>query len=183
MLQSNGFDAPVVIGLFERRVGPVCSDNFLLTEEVENARSMVEVLTDLCRNPDADMLARKRDLIGAFAETVGQMHAEGIFHGDLRLGNVLAVQEEKKWRFFFIDNERTQKFHSLPARLRLKNLVQINMFIHGISDTDRLRFFRAYLSVNPSVQACYARWAEKIIAKTNKRLSRKDWFEDPANRS
>ncbi len=183
MLQSNGFDAPVVIGLFERRVGPFCSDNFLLTEDVGNARSMVEVLTDLCRNPDADMLARKRDLIRTFAETVGQMHAEGIFHGDLRLGNVLVIQEEQKWRFFFIDNERTQKFHSLPSRLRLKNLVQVNMFIHGISNTDRLRFFRAYLSVNPSVRARYGKWAKKIIAKTNKRLSRKGWFEDRAARS
>lgn len=183
MLRNNGFDAPVVIGLFERRVGPFCSDNFLLTEEVANARSMVEVLTDLRRDPAADARGRKRDLIRAFAETLGQMHAEGIFHGDLRLGNVLVVREEQKWRFFFIDNERTQKFHNLPSRLRLKNLVQVNMFIHGISNTDRLRFFRAYLSVNPSIRVRYHRWAEKIIAKTNKRLSRKDWFEDRAGRS
>jgi len=175
MLQNNGFDAPVVIGLFERRVGPFCSGNFLLTEEVGNARSMVEVLTDLCREPVAGTLGRKRDLIRAFAETIGQMHAEGIFHGDLRLGNVLVVREEQKWLFFFIDNERTQKFHSLPARLRLKNLVQANMYPFGITNTDRLRFFRAYLGVNPSIQVRYGRWAEKIIAKTDKRLSRKDW--------
>ena len=177
MLQNNAFDAPPVIGLFERRVGPFCSDNFLLTEEVENAGSMVEILKDLCRNSDADTLARKRALIRAFGETVGQMHAEGIFHGDLRLGNVLVVQEEQKWRFFLIDNERTHKSHSLSARLRLKNLVQVNMFIHGISNTDRLRFFRAYLSMNPSIQMRYGRWAERIIARTNKRLSRKDWFK------
>ena len=177
MLQNHGFDAPVVVGLFEHRLGPFCSDNVLLTEEVENARSMVEVLTDLCRDTVADTLVRKRDLIRAFAETLGQMHAEGIFHGDLRLGNVLVVQQEQMWRFFFIDNERTQKFHGLAARLRLKNLVQVNMFIHGISNTDRLRFFRAYLSMNPSIQMRYGRWAAKIIARTNKRLSRKDWFE------
>ncbi|MHC4432227.1 MAG: lipopolysaccharide kinase InaA family protein, partial [Planctomycetota bacterium] len=174
MLQNCGFDAPVVAGLFERRIGPFCTDNSLLTEEVENARSMVEILTDLCRGPNADTLVAKRDLIRAFAETVGRMHAEGIFHGDLRLGNVLVVRQEQKWRFFFIDNERTRQFHAIGTRARLKNLVQVNMYIHDISNTDRVRFFRAYLSVNPSIQMRYGRWAAKIIAATNKRLSRKD---------
>ena len=176
MLQRNGFDAPVVIGLFERRVGPFRTENFLLTEEVENTGSMVQLLTDICENCSGDTIAEKRALIRAFARTVGQMHARGIFHGDLRLGNVLVVKEEQNWRFFLIDNERTRKFVRLPARSRSKNLVQINMFLSGISNTDRMRFFKTYLSVNPSVQVCYGRWAEKIIAKTNKRLSRKDWF-------
>ncbi|MHC4227526.1 MAG: lipopolysaccharide kinase InaA family protein [Planctomycetota bacterium] len=178
MLQKNGFDAPAVIGLFERRHGPFCVDNSLLTEDVENTGSMMQVLTDICRGSDGNALIRKRGLIEAFAQTVGRLHARGIFHGDLRLGNVLVVKEGRKWRFFFIDNERTRKFYRLPSRLRLKNLVQVNMIVRGISNTDRLRFFRTYLSMNPSVQKRYAGWAQKIIAKTNSRLSRKDWFEN-----
>jgi hypothetical protein len=106
------------------------------------------------------------------------MHAKGIFHGDLRLGNVLVVREGQKWRFFFIDNERTKKFYLLPNRLRLKNLVQINMFRSGITNTDRMRFFKAYINVNPCVQVRYVGWARKVIAKTNHRLRKKDWFKD-----
>ncbi|MHC4168023.1 MAG: lipopolysaccharide kinase InaA family protein [Planctomycetota bacterium] len=177
MLRQNGIDAPDVMGLFERRFGPFCADNSLLTEEVEGGRSMVDVLNGLRRDTGAGALARRRSLIRAFAETVGRMHARGIFHGDLRLGNVLVVQNGASLRFFFIDNERTKKFHRLPSRLRLKNLVQVNLFIHGITDTDRLRFFRAYLAVEPSIQRHYRRWAEKVIAKTNERLSRKDWLD------
>jgi len=178
MLHKNGFDAPAVIGLFERRPGPFCTDNLLLTEEVENARSMPQLLTDICQNSGRDTFVSKRALIEAFAGTIGQMHARGIFHGDLRLGNVLVVREEQKWRFFFIDNERTKKLYHLPARLRLKNLVQINMFRNGITNTDRLRFFKAYINANPCVQVRYIRWLRKIIAKTNHRLRKKDWFED-----
>lgn len=177
MLRQNGFDAPSVVGLFERRFGPFCTDNSLLTEEVEGGKSMVQVLNDLSRDMSADALTRKRTLIRALAETVGRMHARGIFHGDLRLGNVLVVEQEQSRRFFFIDNERTKEFHHLPSRLRLKNLVQINLFIHGITNTDRIRFFGAYLAVNPSIQRNYRRWAEKIIAKTNERLSRKGWLD------
>jgi hypothetical protein len=52
------------------------------------------------------------------------------------------------------------------------------MFIQGITNTDRLRFFRTYLAVDPSIQRRYRRWAERVIAKTDKRLIRKDWVDD-----
>ncbi|MFH1718695.1 MAG: lipopolysaccharide kinase InaA family protein, partial [Planctomycetota bacterium] len=151
MLEKHRFNAPAVVGLFERRLGPFCTDNLLLTEEVDSAGSMAQVLTEISRDPGGDASIRKRAIIKAFAETVGQMHARDIFHGDLRLGNVLVVEDQQKWRFFFLDNERTKKFYRLPSRLRLKNLVQVNMFRDGITNTDRMRFFKTYLSMNPGV--------------------------------
>ena len=171
MLQQNGFGTPVLVGLFERRLGPFRTDNCLLTEEVENAGSMTQFLLEKFVGCGGDVIAERRGLIRAFAEMVGRMHAKGIFHGDLRLGNVLAVKEEQNWRFFLIDNERTRKFVRLPARLRLKNLVQVNMFYaDGITNTDRVRFFRAYLSASSYTEIDHRRWARKVIAKTNRRL-------------
>jgi len=170
MLHKNGFDAPIVIGLFEHRTGPFCTNNLLLTEEVKNSKSIAQLLIDTCQNSGRDALIGKRDLIEAFGGTIGQMHAKGIFHGDLRLGNVLVVKEEQKWRFFFIDNERTKKFWRLPDRLRLKNLVQINMFRNGITNSDRMRFFKAYLKGNPVVANNRQDWATKILARTSRRL-------------
>lgn len=179
MLQKNGFDAPIVIGLFERRLGPFYTDNFLLTMEVEKAKSVPQLLTDICQNSGRNTFVCKHTLIKAFAKTIGQMHAKGIFHGDLRLGNVLVIKEGQKWRFFFIDNERTKKFCRLPVRLRLKNLVQINMLRSDtITNTDRLRFYKAYLKENPSIVRKRNKWGKKIVTKTNHRLRRKDWFED-----
>ena len=178
MLRKNGFDAPTVIGLFEHRTGPFCTSNLLLTEEIENSKSMSQVLNEMCQNQDRNTYTQKHALIETFGRTIGQMHAKGIFHGDLRIGNVLVIREKEQWRFFFIDNERTKKFHRLPDRLRLKNLVQINMFRSGITNTDRLRFFKAYINVNPCVQVHYVGWARKVIAKTNRRLRKKNWFKD-----
>ncbi len=175
MLQENGFDAPAVVGLFERRRGPFVTDNMLLTREVDNAAPITQLLKDIRNRSDRDALLAKRDLIRAFAGTVGRMHVQGIFHGDLRLGNVLVAKEHEHRRFYFIDNERTKKFRSLPRRLRLKNLVQINMFYHGISNTDRLRFLRSYLESNPGIQGDCSVWIRRITAKTNRRLRRKNW--------
>jgi len=176
MLHKNGFDAPAVIGLFEHRTGPFCAGNLLLTESIENSKPMPELFTNICQNSGADTSIDKRDLIEAFGGTIGQMHAKGIFHGDLRLGNVLVVREQQKWRFFFIDNERTKKFYNLPARLRLKNLVQINMFRNGITDTDRLRFFKAYCAENRSIKTQKIALIKKVLRKTNQRLSKKKRF-------
>ncbi|HCO95686.1 MAG TPA: hypothetical protein DIU00_17360 [Phycisphaerales bacterium] len=178
MLHKNGFDAPVVIGLFERRPGPFCTDNLLLTEDVKNTGSISQFLTDIYQNSGKDAMTKKRDLIEAFAKTIGQMHAKNIFHGDLRLGNVLVVGEQQKWRFFFIDNERTKKFYCLPNRLRLKNLVQINMFRSGITNTDRLRFFKEYWAENRSIKTQKTALIKKVLRKTNHRLSKKKGFAE-----
>jgi len=173
MLQNNGFDAPIVIGLFERRTGPFLIDNLLLTREVKNAKSIGQCLTDMSRTLRKDTLPRKRNLIECFGETVGQMHTKGIFHGDLRLGNVLVQQKEEAWRFFFIDNERTKKFQRLPTRLRLKNLVQINMFQENISDTDRMRFFRKYCAQHTHTKEAEKALAKHVLKKTEQRLRNK----------
>jgi hypothetical protein len=138
--QNNVFDAPIVIGLFERRAGPFLMDNLLLTKEV-NAKLMEQYLADMGRTSNMDTLLRRGNLIESFGETVAQMHNKGIFQEDLRSGNVLARQEEQTWRFFFLDNERAKKLRRLTAWLRLKNLVQINIGQENIADTDRMRYF------------------------------------------
>ena len=170
MLQNNGIYAPVVIGLFERRAGPFLIDNLLLTREVKNAKSIVQCLADMGRGLYKDTLLSKRNLIECFGENVGQMHTKGIFHGDLRLGNVLVQQKEEAWRFFFLDNERTKKFQKLSARLRLKNLVQINMFQENITDTDRMRFFRKYCAQNTQTKKAEKALAKHVLKKTDQRL-------------
>jgi serine/threonine protein kinase len=171
MLERNGFEAPVVVAMGEYKSTFLERGNFLVTLEVEGAKQIYQFIPESSENLSTEQLRGKRKLIRAFGRTVGRMHAAGIFHGDLKLVNVLARQEENVWCFFFIDNERTTKFRNLPAWLRLKNLVQLNMFRGGISDTDHLRFFKAYLEENPSIASDRNIWARKITSKTAERFS------------
>ena len=111
----------------------------------------------------------KKSFIEAFGQEIGKLHAKGIFHGDLRLGNVLAQEKENDWQFFYLDNERTRKFNKIPDRLRIKNLVQINMHrTETITDADRELFYEIYIKIN---QIEY-NLAKKVIQKTNSRLSK-----------
>jgi serine/threonine protein kinase len=172
MLGENGFDAPAIIAMGEFRYGLYHTTNFLVTLEIEDAKQIHQFISD-------NKLAAqtRRELIQAFGQTVGQMHAKGIFHGDLRLGNILARHEKDRWRFFFLDNERTRKFYRLPGRLRLKNLVQVNMPPPAsMSNTDRMRFFRGYLAQNEITKTKKAALIKKVIKKTRRRLDKKEKF-------
>jgi tRNA A-37 threonylcarbamoyl transferase component Bud32 len=178
MLGENGFDVPAIIAMGKSRYGLCHTTNFLVTLEIEDAKQIYQFIPDRLQNLTKQQLQGKRELIRAFGRTVGKMHAAGIFHGDLRLGNILARQEKNRWRFFFLDNERTKKFQRLPERLRLKNLVQVNMFEPwAASNTDRMRFFREYWAQNEKAKTKKTDLIEKVLKKTHRRLRKKEKFK------
>ncbi len=172
VLVENGFDAPAIIAMGKFRYGLYHTTNFLVTLEIKGAKQIHQFISD------SKLETRgRRELIRAFGRTVGRMHAKGIFHGDLRLGNVLARQEKGRWQFFLLDNERTRKFYRLPGRLRLKNLVQVNMFPPALmSNTDRMRFFREYWAQNEKAKTSKANLIKKVLKKTRQRLDKKEKF-------
>jgi serine/threonine protein kinase len=119
----------------------------------------------------------KRSLLRSAGEFIGKLHSKGIFHGDLRLDNILVEGwETGEPTFSLIDNERNKYFDEkhISNICRRKNLVQVNMVIlPQITFTDRLRFFMAYLSENHRLNPDAKDLARRIHLKTKKRLSEK----------
>lgn|SRR5690554_936393 len=90
-------------------------------------------------------LEHKRRWLRAVADAVAQLHREGFIHGDLRPGNLLVGEQGGRTVCAWLDNERTRRFATLPERLRLKNLVQLNMLLSpAIGRRERLCFLLAY---------------------------------------
>jgi hypothetical protein len=117
------------------------------------------------------------------------MHDKGIFHGDLRLGNILVKEappchserseaesknllKQEDFQFYFLDNERTKKFNSLHWKLRIKNLVQINIDRNNVDENDRKLFFDIYLAQQTKPINGH-KLAEDVMAKTNIRLAKR----------
>jgi len=173
MLTEHGFCVPEIVAVGERRYGPVCMSNFLITCELDGAEDLYACFDGKWQGSSPDALGGKRRLIRALGEIVGRMHGAGIFHGDLRAGNIFVKSAEATWQFFFLDNERTRKFNLLPERLRLKNLVQVNMLQSEIITlTDRMRFFKAYLEQSGRLRGRWKDLARRIVVKTRRRLTR-----------
>ncbi len=148
---------------------------FIATIEVAGASPALEYFRPGCAPCEASTRHQRREILRQLGAEVGRMHRAGIVHGDLRPRNILIRRGDQGWEFFFIDNERTTKWPWIPRRLRLKNLVQVNMLPREITHTDRLRFFRAYMLRNPSVRLDCRRWGHDVMAVTYRRFRKKGW--------
>jgi len=175
LLLRHGLQAPEIVAAGWNRSKSGRRQSFLATLDVAGGKSLYDHLVPRPGCPPLCTSRERRELLRTLGHAVGRMHAAGIYHGDLRPGNVLVRPMESKWGFFFIDNERTRKLPYLPARLRLKNLVQINMLPRTVSGSERMRFFQSYILANPSVCAAYKAWARRIMARTRRRFDRKGW--------
>jgi len=48
-------------------------------------------------------------------EEVAALHMVGFAHGDLHMSNILLEKNPNRFRFFFIDNERTRLYRKIPG--------------------------------------------------------------------
>lgn len=134
-------------------------------------------LREELRERRGDSLQQRRKLLSGLGDFIGQLHAAGFIHGDLRTSNVLAEQREDTFRFSLIDNERNIQRLPSPGRDLLRNLMQLNMLPPAdISNTDRMRFFSHWRQQMPELNDAEARllaveayrWAARRLRKKGK---------------
>lgn len=80
------------------------------------------------------------------AAWLSDLHARGVYHGDLKGINVRVERRPDLLRFHLIDVDHVRFFdRSLDRRRRVKNLAQLAASIpRVVSRTDRLRWYRRY---------------------------------------
>lgn len=169
ILEANGLHSPDIVALLEKRTGPVCGRNLLITCEMKNARPFNTLVGGERPSENDPAFNDRRRMITELGETVGKMHASGIFHGDLRSGNIFVSGGQADRTFYLIDNERTMQYRHIPSRLRIKNLVQLNM-LGSVSATERMRFYNAYTAAAGINNVTAKSIASNVISKTQQRL-------------
>jgi tRNA A-37 threonylcarbamoyl transferase component Bud32 len=173
MLTRYGFLCPLVIATACHRPGlahvpglrslPFCLASTTVTSAVTNTTPMGEYFYQLKDT------SRKRAFLTTLGKEIGRLHGRQVFHGDLRTGNVLVQEDGDSWRFWLIDNERTCQFSSLPARRRVKNLVQIHLFVEHLTLADRWRFFQVYCETAGIERTQQKALARQVIKRTRQR--------------
>lgn len=168
MLATENLLSPEVIAMGQLRKGPFVAKSFLITRSIENAPTLTTWIAE------ADDFKTKKRFIRQLAEKIGKMHAANISHGDLRTGNILVKTVGDGWDFYLLDNERTVKYNKLPDKLRIKNLVQLNMLTDkNLTNTDTARFYKTYLQQNQTNIPNPKELAKKVNKKTEERLKKK----------
>ncbi len=175
LLLERGFSTPTLVAQGDITERFLLKKTFLITNALKGSLSVYEYLDTFFKERSAKVIQKKRNFIIKMGRLIGRLHKAGIFHGDLRPGNILIVHSDNNSIFYFIDNERNRGFSKgIPQRLREKNLVQINMILMPqITFSDRMRFFKAYLIENPELESTAKHLIRRICLKTKKRLSKK----------
>jgi tRNA A-37 threonylcarbamoyl transferase component Bud32 len=173
MLTRYGFLCPVVIATAWYRPWlahvpglrslPFCLASTTVTSAVTGATPMYEYFYQLKDT------SRKRAFLTTLGREIGRLHGHQIFHGDLRGGNVLVQEDGDAWQFWLIDNERTCQFSNLPERHRIKNLVQIHLYVEPLTHADRWRFFRVYCETSGIEVPQQKALARQVIQRTRQR--------------
>jgi tRNA A-37 threonylcarbamoyl transferase component Bud32 len=173
MLRQRGFHSPVVYCW-----GKEGNRHFMISKGVD-ALGLGDYISTHWQRPLSGVeISAKRRFIKKFGKTIGELHKNGICHGDLRVNNILVQESTDDVLFYFVDNERNTLFKKVPRRLIRKNLVQINMLQSPhVSRQDRQRFFQAYCEayggLNPAdksalIQGVQQRTAERLVKKAEK---------------
>ena len=170
MLKQRGFYSPVVYCWGKRG-----NRHFMISEGID-ALGLGDHINKFWQQPlsGAEILTKRR-LLNEFGQEIGELHRNGICHGDLRVNNILVQESEDDIIFYFLDNERNAFFNKIPKRLIVKNLVQLNMMQSPyVSRQDRLRFFQAYCQayggVDPTERLALLRRVQQTTAE---RLAKK----------
>ncbi len=181
MLREKGFSTPPAVALCQKSFAGFITADFLITQEITDSAPLTQLLANLTGR-------EKQILLEQFGQTVGRMHNQGFFHGDLRLGNVLVKpvvslpalsvpngsnpKQDDKYDFIFLDNERTKKFNKLPMRLRIKNLVQIYMLRENLTEDDKNCFLTSYFA-QQQTPIDKELFIKEVALKTAERLAAK----------
>ena len=170
MLAQHGLSTPEIVAVGHLKLAGLSIKTFVITKTVKDAKNLYDCLEDAFQSPPS----QRHKFISQIGKTIGKMHNAGIFHGDLRPGNVMAKMQGDKWKFYFLDNERTKKFKNLPEKLRIKNLVQINMIpSKQLTYTDRMRFYKSYKNTHTVPITNQKQLAIQTTKKTASRLAKK----------
>lgn len=143
---------PLPIAFADRRRYGVVESSFVVSAFIEPAMLVyLYVARCLCTSHGIagrrnETIIRKRRFIDAFSTSLRRVHKEGIYHGDLKGGNVLVEETgDDGWVFYYLDLDRVVFKRSVSMRSVIKNLVQLNASLpNEFSFSDRMRFYKGY---------------------------------------
>ncbi len=173
ILRQRGFNSPVVYCW-----GKKGNRHFMISEGIDAPGLGDYIRAHWQQSLSGEEIVVKRRFIKIFGKVIGELHKNGICHGDLQVNNMLVHESEGDVTFYFVDNERNCLFRKIPRRFIRKNLVQINMIQSpGITRQDRLRFLASYCEAYGGINApekaalirtVQSRTAERLVDKAEK---------------
>jgi len=172
-LHAAGIQTVKPIAFGERCCCGIETASFTVTEELYGAEPLDVVWRrDFALPRSREQIGEKQRLLVNMAALARKFHAGGMNHRDFYLNHFFLGSDGA---ISLLDLQRVQRRNHTPRRCIIKDLAQLNYSTRvygGVSDADRLRFFREYRGGGP-LGADAKRLLHEIHAKTE-RIARHD---------
>lgn len=146
-LRARGISSIKPLALIERKswLGPM--ESFFVMEALEKGQELDRYILKGFQD-----LKEKRLFIKACAQWLSQLHQKDLYHQDMKTCNILVSKNGETWDFKLLDLEDVLLDEEVDEKKLFKNLLQLNTSVPKvITRTDRFRFFREYINLNPII--------------------------------
>jgi len=97
--------------------------------------------------------SKKRLFIQTFARWLASLHKMDVYHKDMKTCNILVSERGGTWNFHLLDFEDILTDEKVNQKKLFRNFLQLNTSTPKImTRSDRFRFFKEYLRLNPIVK-------------------------------
>lgn len=138
-----GVSPPVLFGV--RQIGFLRRESFLATREVHDVKSADLIIGDAGGS-------ERRHAVRLLGQLIGTLHAQGLFHDDLKAPHILAAQghlpEDGVHGIVLLDLYRAVTGRRPTMRQRGVNLAQVWISIPGLTRTDQVRLLEGALEIS-----------------------------------
>jgi len=172
ILRGAGIPTVSPVAAVEYRVCGALTNSFFISEEIAEAKT-----TDAYWNRELRPLRgregakRRRRFLRDLAQLFRSLHAQHVYHDDLKDANILAARDDSASSviFFLLDFDRVRQCSRLSKRRRLKNLVQLHRTLgRYMSRPEKLYFLKSYLGSAFSDHTMRRRLISKVLRQTRR---------------
>jgi serine/threonine protein kinase len=151
ILRQANIATAVPVAAVEHRFGGVLSKSFFISEEIARGKTIDAYWREHLRVlPGREGFKRRRNFLISLAWMFRTLHAQNIYHNDLKDANILAIANGfESESLALLDLEGIRECSLLSDKRRTKNLVQLHRTLgRNLRWTDKAVFLKSYLDVS-----------------------------------
>ena len=162
-MRARGLPSLKPLALLERKNWGGVKENVLFMEALAEDQEMDRYILK-----GFGSLDKKRRFIQTFAHWLGSLHKMDLYHKDMKTCNILVAERGEAWNFHLLDFEDILTDEKVNQKKLFRNFLQLNTSTPKVmTRSDRFRFFKQYLRLNPVVKE------EKIFLRELMKESRR----------
>jgi hypothetical protein len=123
-------------------------------------------LKDFLFDSDFDSFDAKKRFFYEFGSLTKEIFESRIYQDDYSINNFMIRNKEGRNRIYFIDFERVKTDTEISEDLAVRLLAKLNRIGRIISQTERLRFLKGFMSGKAENRESLKAFASKIQSKT-----------------